>query len=77
MSSPPAPAPAFTQKGKRKSGRRLIPDESEAENELFSKWLKSEIKKNDAVTEVAKLNKIKLQLEIEKLKKTGLVVSEP
>ena len=50
-------------------GRRLIPDESEEENKLFSKWLKS--------GKVAKLKKIKLQLEIENLKKTGVVVSEP
>ena len=40
-----------TKKGKRKTGRCLIPDQ---ENLLFLKWLQSEIKKNGAITEVAK-----------------------
>ena len=63
------PAASTTKKGKRKTGRCLIPDqESEAENQLFSKLLQSEIKKNDAITE-AETNA--LELEIEQL---GLVI---
>ena len=49
-----APGASTTKKGKRKTGRCLIPDQvSEAENQLFKKWLQSETKKNGAITEEA------------------------
>ena len=62
---------AATIPPRRRRARFPIPEpesSSEAENELFKKWLDSEIKRNDAITEVMKLKKVKLVLEIEKLK---------
>ena len=68
VTSPPSATPNPLR---RKRARFPIPEpesSSEAEIELFSKRLNSEIKRNVAIIEVMKLKKVKLELEIEKLK---------
>lgn len=73
-------ASSTTKQTKRNKGKCLVPSAestSEIENELFSKWLQSDITKNDAITGMVELKKIKLELEIEQLKRQGGIISEP